>query len=64
MTRDTCLVRQLEDFQSGKDVKILGLSAGATDDDRQSALEAGMRGYLIKPVTMETLEKLISKIAD
>ncbi|HDQ41233.1 MAG TPA: response regulator, partial [Desulfonatronum sp.] len=44
-------------------IPIIALTAYAMIGDREKFLEAGMDGYLAKPVRMEDLEKLIERIA-
>ena len=49
-------LRQLEPTRSAAIFAISGLSS---DDCRQQAAAAGFDGYLVKPVSVQTLEKLI-----
>ncbi|MBL8149161.1 MAG: response regulator [Blastocatellia bacterium] len=42
--------------------KIVALTAGATWDDKEACMAAGMNGYLTKPVTIEKLQKLLKEI--
>jgi two-component system sensor histidine kinase/response regulator len=39
---------------------IIGVSAGATDDERLAALNAGMNDYVLKPVGIELLGKALT----
>ena len=53
-------IRRLEKTLGTKQV-IIGLSAGASADERDAALSAGMDDYLIKPVRRDALENVIKK---
>ncbi|MFT6630450.1 MAG: signal transduction histidine kinase/ActR/RegA family two-component response regulator [Bacteriovoracaceae bacterium] len=46
----------------GGDIKIIGLSANAFEDDKLKAIEAGMDGYLEKPIDIDEISKLILEI--
>ena len=41
-------------------VRIIGLTAGALESVRQACLEAGMDGFLAKPITPEKIEACIA----
>jgi len=45
----------------GLNLPIIGVSAGAMDEERQAALAAGMNAYLLKPVNMEALANALTK---
>lgn len=45
-----------------KSIPIIGISAGATALDHQSALRAGMNGFLIKPVESQKLLDMIARL--
>lgn len=48
---------------SGRHLPIIGLSANALADDRQSALAAGMDDYLTKPVGIDQLRRTLARWA-
>ena len=41
---------------------IIGLSAFADEKDKERAIEAGMNGYLTKPIGKEELVKALAEI--
>lgn len=45
-------------------VPIVAMTANASDDDRRKCLDAGMRGFESKPVTMERLKKMIAQATE
>ena len=44
------------------DVPIIGLSANAMKEDRQSAMDAGMNDYLTKPIKQKSIKLNLSFI--
>jgi signal transduction histidine kinase/ActR/RegA family two-component response regulator len=46
----------------GDDIKIVGLSANAFEDDKLKAMESGMDEYLEKPIDIDEISKLILAI--
>ena len=47
--------------QRGFAAPIIGISAGATEDERQSALDAGATDYVLKPVQMDLLQASLQR---
>ena len=45
----------------GHTLPIIGLSAGALDEERQAALTAGASDYVLKPVDMPTLAAALAR---
>lgn len=41
---------------------ILALTAGVMEEERKAAIEAGMNGFLAKPLAVDQLEKVLDKI--
>jgi signal transduction histidine kinase/CheY-like chemotaxis protein len=46
----------------GDDIKIVGLSANAFEDDKLKAIDSGMDGYLEKPIDIDEISNLILEI--
>lgn len=49
--------------QLGIEVQIVGLTANAFEEDRQQCLNAGMNGFVAKPVTREKIEAILIEFA-
>ncbi|RZN33062.1 response regulator [Bradyrhizobium sp. Leo121] len=56
-------IRQLEAGQSGRATPILALTANTLAEDRSACFEAGMDGFLIKPLDREKLEEALAGLA-
>lgn len=46
---------------TGKRIPIIAMTASAMAEDRQACLDAGMDGYLAKPVSITTLSEILSR---
>lgn len=56
-------IRQSEAGQSGRPTPILALTANTMAEDRSACFEAGMDGFLIKPLDREKLEQALKELA-
>ena len=54
--------RQLRENPSLKDVRVIALTAFSTDGFRRAAYDAGIDGYLTKPVDFDRLTNLIRRL--
>jgi two-component system, sensor histidine kinase and response regulator len=52
-----------EESAAGPRVPIVALTAHAMESDRQRCLEAGMDGYLTKPIQGQELDRLLEQVA-
>lgn len=61
----TRLIRQDDKYQQVKNIPIIALTANAMASDKEKCFEAGMNGYLSKPVTKSILsDKIIELLQD
>jgi CheY-like chemotaxis protein len=58
----TRLIRNLETGVVNANVPILAMTAHATPEDMEKCLDAGMNGYLSKPINKEKFEDCVSEI--
>ncbi len=56
-------IRSLEAEQPGARTPVLALTANTLVEDRYACFEAGMDGFLIKPLDREKLEEALSGLA-
>ncbi len=54
--------RQLRENPTFKDVRVIALTAFSTDGFRRAAYDAGIDGYLTKPVDFDRLDNLIRRL--
>ena len=54
-------IRQSPAYSTWSEVKIIGLTANGTIEDRQACFDAGMSDYISKPVKMETIQGILQK---
>ena len=55
----TQAIRELEGA-AGRHTPVIGMTAHASAEDRERCLEAGMDGYLTKPVNLSDLDKILA----
>lgn len=53
--------RAIRNFDSGKNVPIIAVTAGDEKDDKKKCLEAGMNDYISKPIIKGIIEETIIK---
>lgn len=51
--------RRIRALPAAADIPIIGLSAGASSEDRQRCLAAGMNEFLCKPISQEQLRQVL-----
>lgn len=56
-------IRSLEASESGRRTPILALTANTLVEDRYACFEAGMDGFLIKPLDRDKLEEALASLA-
>lgn len=54
--------RRIHENDDLKEVPIIAVTAFATEGFRQAAFDAGFKGYLVKPVDYDKLQKLIDML--
>ena len=54
-------IRAMEETYHSQ-IPILAMTANAFEDDRAQALQAGMNGYLTKPIKIDEMLKVISSL--
>ena len=59
----TRIIRNSQDFLKIRNIPIIALTAYAMAGDKDKCLDAGMDGYLAKPVDIKELEKLLKNLS-
>lgn len=60
----TNAIRRGDAGQENKDIPIIAMTAYAMTGDKEKLLEAGMNGYVAKPVEIEELQKVMSHVLE
>jgi CheY-like chemotaxis protein len=58
--RATKLIRRGYGGKGHKTIPVFALSGGGREEHRQECLDAGMNGYLEKPVTADQLQRILA----
>lgn len=56
--------KKIREQAAFKDIVIIAMTANATKQDEQNCIEAGMNGFIAKPVRLNVLEETILQFAD
>ena len=53
---------RLDELGSGRHMPIVAITANAFDDDRRKCFEAGMDGYVVKPVSAKAIGDELDRV--
>jgi CheY-like chemotaxis protein len=53
---------RLNELGSARHMPIIAITANAFDDDRRKCFEAGMDGYVVKPVTAQAISDEVERV--
>jgi CheY-like chemotaxis protein len=56
-------IRQIEAKEARRALPIFAVSANISEKDRENSIEAGMNGFLAKPVTVLVVREVIESLA-
>lgn len=56
--------KKIREKAAFKDIVIIAMTANATKQDEKNCMEAGMNGFIAKPVRLHVLEETIQRFAD
>lgn len=55
-------IKKLRERETHQHQMVFALTANATSDDRSQALSAGMDGFITKPVSMKSLQRILQSV--
>jgi len=53
---------RLTELDTGRHILIVAITANAFDDDRRKCFEAGMDGYVVKPVSAKAIGNEVGRV--
>ena len=54
-------IRNLDDKKKAS-IPIIAVTANAFEEDKKKAIESGMNGHIIKPISIEEIAKVLDEI--
>ena len=57
------VAKLIREQEAGKDMLLVALSGWGQDDDRRKSKEAGFDYHFVKPVDLDTLTDLLTKVS-